>query len=64
METKMWSLAILSETPKSKQVKREKSFTITNQGHKRDWYLFIIHDFMDIDGGLSVFTQVPLLLTQ
>lgn len=27
-------------------------------------YLFVIHHFVDVDGGLGVLTQVPLLLAQ
>lgn len=27
-------------------------------------YLFIIHHFVDVDGGLGVLAQVPLLLAQ
>ena len=50
--------AIFSEN----QTSQKASLIITSHGHKRDWYLLIIHNFMDIDGDLSVFMQASLLL--
>lgn len=49
----MWSKAGIRENP---SVSQKAKLIITSHGHERDWYLFVIHNFMDIDGGLSVFT--------
>lgn len=51
--------AALSENPTASQ---KVNWIITSHSHKNDWYLLVIHNFTDINGGLSVFMQASLLL--
>ena len=51
--------AALSENPTASQ---KVNWIITSHSHKNDWYLLIIHNFRDINGGMSVFMQASLPL--